>query len=195
MRVAMRLLSGWPGLPQLWLRGQWSGLAIAWFFALLVNGAIGWSFLWPGRIPAASIVALWTLVGGLWCLSLWRTQRRFEEIVPSPAGPGIEALFLTAQTQYLQGSWGEAEKLAHRILDQQPDDVETRLLLAALQRRTGRWSQARQSLRELQQWDAARHWREEIQQEWRRVDQAATGADCPNPSHADTADHSSEHAD
>ncbi len=187
MRFAMRLMAFWPGLPQLWLRGDWLGMAAAVAFSVLLNAGIAASFLWPGALPALGIVMIWLATASFWCISLWRTQTQADQIAPMPAGDAVEALFIAAQTEYLQGRWSEAETIARRILDQQIDDAETRLLLAAVLRRQHRHVEARQTLLELQQWDGAGPWREEIQRElqWLRTQQPAADALPETPAIAD----------
>ena len=131
--VAMRLMCLWPGLPQLWWRGQVSWLLVAVGFAGLINLAIASSVLCPGLLPPAGVLGVWCAAAGLWGLSLWQSQQHWEQILPTPSGAAGEALFATAQTQYLRGDWEEVEALAAGVLQQHPDDVEFRLLLAAVE--------------------------------------------------------------
>ena len=172
MRIAMRCMAFWPGLPQLWLRGDWRGLAAALTFSALLNSGIAASFLWPGRLPAAAVVTIWAATAGFWCWTLWRTQADADQIAPIAGGPAVEALFRSAQAQYLQGQWSDAEATLQRILRRQADDAEARLLLAAVFRRRQRWDDAVACLLELQQWDGAKRWRNEIQNELEEIEHA-----------------------
>ena len=64
----------WPGLPHLWVKGSWAGLALAIGFTLLLNLAILNLLVWPELMEPR---AKW--VGGvalllLWLAALWETR-------------------------------------------------------------------------------------------------------------------------
>ncbi len=69
---------------------------------------------------------------------------------------------MAAQTEYLKGNWIEAEAILRKLLRRSPRDVEALLLLATMQRRTGRFDQARQQLQQMSRLDAAQPWHVEI---------------------------------
>jgi hypothetical protein len=69
----------------------------------------------------------------------------------------------------LKGHWIEAETQLSKLLVQQPDDVEARLLLASIQRRTRRLAAARKTLIRLNGQESAAHWTMEIHAELARI--------------------------
>jgi thioredoxin-like negative regulator of GroEL len=73
-----------------------------------------------------------------------------------------EDLFNAAQNEYLKGNWYEAEVALNRLLDGNILDVEARLMLASLLRRTGRGDEAATQLARLSRTDGAERWRLEI---------------------------------
>ena len=67
-----------------------------------------------------------------------------------------EVLFREALSEYLQGSWFEAETILGRLLHLYPRDVEARLLLATLLRHTRRYQEALDQLDRLERLRDAR---------------------------------------
>jgi cytochrome c-type biogenesis protein CcmH/NrfG len=74
-------------------------------------------------------------------------------------------LLRSAQREYLKGHWFEAETHLQDLLHSSPGDVEAHLLLASIQRRTKRPSEARQTLTELGELAGSGQWAEEVQRE------------------------------
>jgi hypothetical protein len=74
-------------------------------------------------------------------------------------------LFNRAQTEYLKGHWTEAESLLRRRLATAERDVEARLMLATLLRRTKRPDLALEQLHEMERFDESVHWEFEIRRE------------------------------
>jgi hypothetical protein len=170
--TAPLILSVWPGLARLWLRGQWSGLAVAIGFGSLLQLALLVTFVWPQLLSRdlpvwAAPTGAWVLVVGLWiagvrsALDLRRQMAR--EAMGDPAA--VEPLLRQVQTEYLKGHWIEAESLLRQLLDQRPADVEAQLLLATLYRRTKRYDEARQQLDAMTKHAAAAKWIDEIDRE------------------------------
>jgi hypothetical protein len=162
----------WPGLPQLWWRGAWSGLVLAVGFAALLNLALLASLVWTEWLGSMSRTSLWGLVMTLWCCSsgfAWWICRREND----PCGPkSARDLFPDAQDQYLKGNWLETERLLHDLLRRDETDAEAALLLATLYRHTGRWDEADAELRRLERRDVAAGWRREIEDEDQRLAEA-----------------------
>jgi cytochrome c-type biogenesis protein CcmH/NrfG len=79
--------------------------------------------------------------------------------------------FQSAQHEYLRGHWIECETRLLRLLGAHPQDVEARLLLASVRRRTDRWKEARQALQELKRDEAAGRWKLEMEAEESRIDE------------------------
>lgn len=180
-----RISSLWPGLPQLWIAGEWSGLALAVGFACLVNLLLLTSLHWTEWLDTGLKIAGWTAVGVLWCASAvsgWRWMARREQ---TAARGGEQDLFPRALGEYLKGNWYEAEVTCHELLRRSAGDVEARLLLATLLRRNRRFSEARGQLDQLTRLEAAAAWEAEIAQEYERLadaeEQAAVEASPSQP--------------
>lgn len=162
----------WPGLAQLWLKGQFRGLLTAVAFAAAVNFALITTFVWPQLVsrqappwlvPAmAWIVVVWFWVAGL------RAGARLSAAVQRahrPADAQSLELFRQAQLEYLKGHLLEAETRLVSLLQRTAGDVEARLLLAAIQRRTKRPAEARQSLAQLAELSGSATWADEVRRE------------------------------
>ena len=168
MRVRL-ILCLWPGLPQLWLAGAWSGLALAVGFAALLDLLLLTSLLWTEWVEPAFRVAGWTAVAVLWGVSVmtgWRWSREQQARRSTSRG---EDLFPRALGEYLKGNWYEAEAACKNLLRRVSGDVQARLLLATLLRRTKRWPEAREQLDTLKRLEAAAAWEFEIAGEEQRL--------------------------
>ena len=167
MGILIRSAFLWPGLAPLWLRGQWSGLATAIAFGCLLNLALLITF---AGFPAATSgdwwlpAAAWSFVLGFWVLTSWFGRTTAREPVARRDG-----WFRDAQTHYLKGHWIESETLLGKLLTEQAEDVEARLLLASVLRRTGRRGEAARLLSELNHDEAAAGWQWEVQNEMSRI--------------------------
>lgn len=155
----------WPGLPQLWARGTWSGLALAVGFSLLLDGALVVSFAWTEFASAAVRTAVWTVLGACWLASVvagcrwwWRQGAAAQDV--REAG-----LFERARDDYLRGHWLDAETTLHELLARDARDVDARLMLASLYRRTRRHDEAQRTLARLERLDGAEKWHDEIRRE------------------------------
>lgn len=155
----------WPGLPQLWMRGAWSGLALALGFTVLVNVLLMATLVWTEWFRFGLLAAGWTAVGALWvasaCASLgWLGASQ------DPAGVDDgESLFREAQTHYMKGNWFEAETLLNQRLGRNGRDAEASLMLATLKRHTGRLDESLAQLERLERLESAVFWRQEIARE------------------------------
>ena len=155
----------WPGLPQLWLEGSFSGLALAIGFALLFNLVLVSTSAWTELLSTPLAWGAWSGVGMFWIVSAWLSLRWLRADIPaSPAGEE-DALYREAQTHYLQASWFDAEVALGRLLERQPRDADARLMLATLLRHTRRYDEAEAQLRVLEKLDGAVKWEMEIRQE------------------------------
>jgi hypothetical protein len=155
----------WPGLPQLWMRGTWSGLALAVGFSLLLDGALVVSFAWTELLPSAVRTAAWTVLGACWLASVvagcrwwWRQGAAAQDVRES-------GLFERARDEYLRGHWLDAETTLHELLARDPRDVDARLMLASLYRRTRREDEAHRTLARLERLEGADKWYDEIRRE------------------------------
>lgn len=155
----------WPGLPQLWMRGTWSGLALAVGFSLLLDGALVVSFAWTELVGPTLRTAAWTVLGACWLASVvagcrWRWRQGAVPLEVREAG-----LFERARDEYLRGHWLDAETTLHELLARDPRDVDARLLLASLYRRTRRYDEAHRVLARLERLDGGEKWSDEIRRE------------------------------
>jgi hypothetical protein len=175
MRAATWMTCLWPGLAALWLRGRLAGLVLAGMFAAALNIALVMTF-WA--LPSSAGLPGWTLPTAAWVLvlSFWVLGIRWglgelsrPQQAASPAAPQLEESFRQAQTEYLKGHWIEAETLLARLLARHPDDVEARLLLASIERRTRRPAAARKTLESMLQDETTARWTWEIRAELARL--------------------------
>ena len=170
-----RLTCAWPGLTRVWRQGDWASLRTAVIFTLLLNLAIAGTFIWPWRFPTVLVNMLWVAVALMWTVCFAHTWRHFPEFVKEKVT--IEQdLFLCAQTEYLRGDWYAAEAALERLLRVTPQDVDARLLLATVYRRTGRFELARKQLRRLARTGAAK-WGLEIRRELELLDRQTPSTD------------------
>lgn len=159
----------WPGLPQLWFSGFWSGLVLATGFAVLLNLMLLASFVWAELLNPLDLRLGWLAIGALWgcsaIMSVWFGRRGLV----SRGATSAEVLFREAMSEYLLGSWFEAESILSRLLHLHPRDVEGRLLLATLLRHTRRYEEAVDQLNRLELLRDANPWAQEIAAERRWI--------------------------
>lgn len=168
------ILCLWPGLAASWLRGSYSALAAAIAFGVLLNFVITATFVWPNlggqELPAGLVpITGWLLVLWLWVGGITQQRRMLLTWETPPLNDGSEKLFRQAQTEYLQGQWVAAERLLTELLKVRPADVEGRLLLATVLRRTKRPEDAARELTKLEELPAAGYWYREIADERRQL--------------------------
>lgn len=184
MRLWRRTTDLWPGFGRAWLAGQWPALLLAIGFSAALNVALvmtvrsgdhlgrGWWIVGTGTA--------WVLVLGLWSLGYWHLPAG-SSMVASVSNAKDQAAdadseFRQAQHEYLKGHWLEAELLVGQRLSSKPDDVEARLLLASIQRRTRRFAESGQTLMRLSAAEQAAKWRFEIETEQRLIDELESDA-------------------
>lgn len=163
------ILCLWPGLPQLWQAGAWSGLILAAGFACLLDLLLLTTLLWTEWVEPAFRVAGWTAVAVLWSVSIITGWRWSRERATGRRAARQQDLFPRALGEYLKGNWYEAEAACKNMLRRVPGDIQTRLLLATLLRRTRRWPEAHEQLTALKRLEAAGTWEFEIVDEERRL--------------------------
>ncbi|RMF37779.1 MAG: hypothetical protein D6753_17040, partial [Planctomycetota bacterium] len=164
----MRMAYFWPGFSLAWKRGAAGGLLVAvlfaWWFCATMLATWVWRDWWP--------------VGGVWLswagiLVLAAGHAIWEAMRPN-ATPRLEepAELATAHDEYLRGNWFEAEALALRMLERDPNDIATGLLLVGVLRATQRYEAALDRLQQLELLDAASAWWFEIRRERQRIESA-----------------------
>lgn len=155
----------WPGLPQLWFGGFGTGLALAAGSAALLNLLLLASLIWVEWLSPWLVRVGWTMLGLLWISSAVVTAWRSGGNPTPPEPASAEGLFRRALSEYLQGGWFEAESLLGQLLLIHPRDVEARLLLATLLRRSGRAHEALAQLARLELLRDSEKWSLEIESE------------------------------
>lgn len=176
MRVVFWIASWWPGFAPAWLAAKWEGLLLAAVFTAALNSAVLMSFVWPewlghGSTWGVSGIVSWLVVLGLGIggvVWLWR-DGSLKTGTATNVDPELEARFCEAQHEYLKGHWIEAEGVVREMLNRRPDDVEAGLLLAAIQRRTRLFKEARKTLASLKLIPAAAAWELEIRSEMQQI--------------------------
>lgn len=172
----------WPGLPHLWRRADWSGLVVAVVFAALLNAALLSTIVWSEYelfVPAGRKI-IWLAVLAMWVGSTaysanW--QRRHPDVPKPLATENSEDAFAEALEHYLQQDWYEAERLLGQLLRYDVRDVDSRLMLATVLRRTQRFDEAAGQLDRLSRMENAQKWEQEIFQERARLAEAMAGSD------------------
>ncbi len=177
MRFLLAIASLWPGFGRAWVLRRWDGLALAVGFAAALTGAVIATFVanqWLPIAAAGSIASVgWMLVVGLWAVGLsWlrRDWPRLSAAAREQKSEEIDELFREAQHEYLKGHRIEAELLIRRLLKRAPADEEARLLLASIERRSNRLSEAKKTLVGMQQL-AGEKWQLEIEMELRQIEE------------------------
>lgn len=154
----------WPGLPRLWIRGDWAALAIAVAFGAALNLVLVSSFVWPELLPPSFNLIGWLILGTVWLASVFQAYRSLPHL-REPPRVDDRGLFIQAQAEYLKGHWFEAETLLRQLLRHCSRDVDVLLMLATLYRRTRRYDEAAKQLDRLDRLDESPKWRWEIAQE------------------------------
>ena len=170
----------WPGLPQLWFAGAWSGLTIAIGFAALLDLGLLSSRIWNELFPAEARSAAWLAIGVSWAAAGVVSFRWVARLTPFGQPAGQADLFELARVEYLKGHWFEAETALRRLLDRNVLDLQARLMLAGLLGRTGRGREATGELDRLFRTDGGEVWHLEIAR-WRARLTATTADSADEP--------------
>lgn len=188
MRSTPRATYLWPGLPQLWLHGAWSGLALAIAAAGLLDVLLLSTLVWVEWFEPWMVKLGWLAAAGLWIGSALATIRSSRSANSGTVESSVEGLFRRAQAEYLQGDYFQAEATLSELLALEERDAEARLLLATLFRHTKRYDEAETQLRQLSRLETAARWHIEITSErarLKRLRKAARTATIPLPSSSD----------
>ena len=151
----------WPGLPQLWCRGIWTGLVLAVGFGVLLDFVLLASCVWVELLSPFHVRLGWLAVGSLWGVSVMLSVVAGLS-KSAPLANSTEGLFREALSEYLLGCWFEAEMTLGRLLRLAPSDVEGRLLLATIMRHAERYAEALEQLDRLERLRDAQKWSQEI---------------------------------
>lgn len=168
----------WPGLPQLWNRGSWVGLAVAVGFTTLANGLLLATLVFTEWLTSNVRLTGLGVLATVWLLAWWQSRgERVRGNAGAPVDPQAEGsssdplveqrdeLFREAQQRYLENDWVATEQLLLKLLKQDARDIESRLMLATLWRHQGRGEEALRQLNRLERLEAASIWKHEIEAE------------------------------
>ena len=158
MHVSSRWLLLWPGLALLWVRGSWWGLAGALGFTVMGNLLLTASWMWTEWFGPSTLLTSWTLFGVTWIFSTFIALWKWSEWVGPAERKNSEDLFPLAQSQYLKGDWYEAESILGRLIQLDPLDIESHLMLTSIYRRTQRVKLARRTLKYLERLEDSHQW-------------------------------------
>lgn len=178
-----RALCMWPGLAGLWSGGHWGSLFVAIAFSLLLNAALAHTFLWPGLLGSTFGWIAWPCLFLTWCLSWWSARSLPERGPKSPVDSrdSDDTLFILAQTEYLKGNWEACCRVLEDLLRTDPRDLESRLLLATVFRRSGRRTDAAEQLATFRKFDGSQQWSYEVQRELRLLDEEPNSPEEASP--------------
>jgi hypothetical protein len=121
------------------------------------------TFVWVELVDPVVLVVGWVAVGSIWFVSGMMSGRERRRVHAASEQVSAEDLFRQAQGEYLRGHWYETETVLTHLLEHHPRDVEARLLLATLLRRTKRQREALQQLAQLERLEGHEKWRPEIE--------------------------------
>lgn len=158
----------WPGLPQLWWRGDLRALLAAVLFAAAVNAMLVVTFVWPEMLPSRLVTFGQLALAAIWMVSVVHSFRALRQI-RQPVSATTDAWFCKAQGEYLQGHWFEAESLLKKVIRDQSRDVDAHLMLVGVYRQSGRQEEAVGALNRLKKFDGAAKWVLEIRREQQRL--------------------------
>lgn len=165
----------WPGFPQLWVRGSWAALAAAVAAGGVLNAALLGTLVWNELLPDGLRSALWLVVGLVWAAGAIYTLFFKPEHSPHQCFDPSDDPFPKAVVEYLRGNWYETERALGALVRYDVRDVQARLLLASLLRRTGRLEEAGRQLDTLARFEAADKWQLEIERERQQIQSKQSG--------------------
>ncbi len=161
----------WPGLPQLWLHGRWLGLAKAVGFAALLNFVLIATYVQTDLISKTYLILAWIACGLIWSSAILLNDAEANvsntSDLDNEKAEEFDRLFVSAQSEYLQGHLDEAENLFERLIWLRPSDLDSRLYLATIFRHRGRIRHAYRHLDLIEKFDHVTKWQFQIDDERR----------------------------
>jgi len=162
----------WPGLPQLWTYGTWSGLIVALGAAALLDLLLVVSFGWSELLVHGVRTASWVAFGVVWVVGVaWSVRQTRRRVTVERLDVRKDA-FPDALDYYLKGDYYQAEHVLVDLLRQNLRDIDARLMLATLMRHTGRLDEAERQLDTMSRFEGAGKWELEMGQERERLTEA-----------------------
>lgn len=176
MRKAPWAVCLWPGLPQLWLRGEWAGWAKAVAAAIVANAVLLGCFGWSELVNSGTRNLLLAAVGVTWILTAAAGYVKTNRSTDCKRHTPAKDTFSQALDLYLKGDYFQAECLLVEILGGHERDADARLLLATLYRHNKRYDEAMSQLETLGRFEDAEKWALEIEQERMLVEEGKKAA-------------------
>lgn len=162
------VFSMWPGTLAAWRYGDIRSLLIAVLFGAILSTAWVGTMIWPLWFSSWRLGLLWTVVtSGVVASLIHNATQGLLRAKRRTTGCPTD-LLAEAQGMYLKASYFEAEQAISRYCAGRDLDVEACLLLAAIFRRTERYTQAIELLERLSRLERAGFWTEEIEREKKR---------------------------
>ena len=159
----------WPGLPELWFRGQLTSLPIAIAFAAALNAVLVTRYVYPGILPTAiSSMAFW-IGGALWFICGLHAMRELPLLVCPREVSEEPDRFAEAHSAYLTGDYVLAEDAIGEVLAIEARDPPALLILVGIYRHTDRLDAAEILLQEIRRTEAADRWFLEVSLEEKRL--------------------------
>jgi len=155
----------WPGLPQIWTRGHFGGLLVAFGCAVLLDLLLLGTFVWSELLDSRLRTLGWAVVAviwGAWAILSIRIDSHHDGFGQENRS---DDRFALVAEQYLKRNWLEAEHLLRTLVTENPADADARMMLLSLLRRTGRTQEAMAELAVLQSLPGAAKWACEIERE------------------------------
>ncbi|MEM9588798.1 MAG: tetratricopeptide repeat protein [Planctomycetota bacterium] len=162
----------WPGLPELWWRGQLSALPTAVGFAIALNLLLITRFLYPLWMDSFLVWLGWWVAMALWGFWTIRSAKDLPQLIAPRQVSDEPDRFAEAHEAYLRADWETAESLLKATLAIEPRDPPALLLLTGVYRHTGRLEAAQTLLGEVTRLEVADAWWIEIRAEKKRLDHA-----------------------
>ena len=159
------------GLSRLWYHGDMKALGTAIAFAILLNLVLFASFIRSESVWNSWSGYGWVVLVAFWAFGVWQAARHQASLSDLRQPHNQRDLFIRAQAEYLRGHWVEAQSLLEQLIRQNPLDIESRLLLSSVFRRSRRIDLSRRQLRRLRELGEATPWRFEIERELALLDQ------------------------
>lgn len=160
----MHLVCCWPGLAELWCRGNTRGVVAAILYSWIFCVVLLASFVWPEWLGVWLTRGLWLAISVTWLYSTVRSHLGYSRLIGILDNKAEDA-FLKAQQEYLLGNLFEAEAILLELLEKFPRDAEAILLLVGVLRHTQRWQPALRKLELLASLDTSTRWQFEIARE------------------------------
>jgi hypothetical protein len=176
MRKLLWAMYLWPGLPQLWRNGNWTGLAVAFLFVAICNLLLLGSLAWSELIAQGLRTSVWAICGIAWGIGVVWSAWHGRDSLPVKNRDTDGDVFGEALNFYLKGDHFQAEQLLEKLLRANARDLDARLMLATLLRHAGRFDEAERHLKTLCRFDGVAKWQLEIEHERGLLAEARAGA-------------------